>query len=58
MSSGFPKEYGEDIQFRGASTTKSFTAAAILMLRKQNKLNLDDLITDNIPGTNMPYIPA
>ena len=58
VSSGFPKEYGEDIQFRGASTTKSFTAAAILMLRKQNKLNLDDLITDNIPGTNMPYIPA
>ena len=50
VSSGFPKEYGEDIHFRGASTTKSFTAAAILTLRQQNKLNLDDFITDNIPG--------
>lgn len=58
VSSGFPKEYGEAIHFRAASTTKSFTAAAILKLSQQNKLNLDDLITDNIPGTNEPYIPA
>ncbi len=58
VSSGFPKEYGDDIQFRGASTTKSFTAAAILKLRQQNKVNLDDFITGNIPGTNKPYIPA
>ncbi len=58
VSSGFPEEYGANVQFRGASTTKSFTAAAILKLSQQNKLNLDDLITDNIPGTNQPYIPA
>jgi D-alanyl-D-alanine carboxypeptidase len=58
VSSGFPKEYGEAIQFRGASTTKSFTAAAILKLHQDGKLNIDDLITDNIPGTNTPYIPA
>ncbi|MEO5996623.1 MAG: serine hydrolase domain-containing protein [Chitinophagaceae bacterium] len=58
VSSGFPQNYGENIQFRGASTTKSFTAAAILTLQQQNKINLDDLITDNIPGTNQPYIPA
>src|SRR5215212_7742703 len=58
VSSGFPKEYGEDIHFRGASTTKTFTAAAILRLRQQNKLNLDDFITDNIPGKTEPYIPA
>ena len=58
VSSGFPETYGANVQFRGASTTKSFTAAAILKLQKQNKLNLDDLITDNIPGTNQPYIPA
>jgi D-alanyl-D-alanine carboxypeptidase len=58
VSSGFPKEYGDQIQFRGASTTKSFTAAAILKLHQQNKINIDDLITANIPGTNQPYIPA
>ncbi len=58
VSTGFPEAYGENIQFRGASSTKSFTAAAILKLSQQNKLNLDDLITDNIPGTDQPYIPA
>jgi D-alanyl-D-alanine carboxypeptidase len=31
---------------------------AILKLRQQNKINLDDYITDKIPGTNEPYIPA
>jgi CubicO group peptidase (beta-lactamase class C family) len=50
VSSGFPKEYGEAIHFRGASTTKSFTAAGILKLHQDGKLNIDDLITDNIPG--------
>ncbi|MEO5889362.1 MAG: serine hydrolase domain-containing protein [Ferruginibacter sp.] len=58
ISSGFPEAYGSAIQFRGASTTKTFTAAAILKLCQQNKLKLDDLITANIPGTNKPYIPA
>ena len=58
VSSGFPESYGDNIHFRGASTTKTFTMAAILALRQQNKLNLDDLITANIPGTNQPYIPA
>lgn len=58
VSSGFPEAYGADVQFRGASTTKTFTAAAILKLSQKNKLILDDLITNNIPGTNQPYIPA
>jgi D-alanyl-D-alanine carboxypeptidase len=58
VSSGFPKEYGDAIHFRGASTTKSFTAAAILKLYQESKLNIDDVITDTIPGTNEPYIPA
>ncbi|MEO5893679.1 MAG: serine hydrolase domain-containing protein [Ferruginibacter sp.] len=57
-SSGFPETMGEDIHFRGASTTKTFTAASILKLHRQGKLNIDDLITANIPGTNQPYIPA
>lgn len=58
VSSGFPESYGENIHFRGASTTKSFTAAAILKLHQKGKLNIDDLITANIPGTDKPYIPA
>jgi D-alanyl-D-alanine carboxypeptidase len=58
VSSGFPKEYGEAIQFRAASTTKTFTAAAILKLHQQGKLNIDDLITANRPGSTEPYIPA
>lgn len=58
VSSGFPKEMGENIHFRGASTTKTFTAAAILKLQMSGKLNIDDLITANIPGTNEPYVPA
>ena len=57
-SSGFPEEMGENIHFKGASTTKTFTAGAILNLQVKGKLNIDDLITDNIPGTNEPYIPA
>lgn len=57
-SSGFPETMGENIHFRGASTTKTFTAAAILKLHRQGKLNIDDIITANIPGTNEPYIPA
>jgi D-alanyl-D-alanine carboxypeptidase len=57
VSSGFPVSYGDNIQFGAASSTKSFTAAGILKLHQQGKLNIDDLITANIPGTNQPYIP-
>lgn len=58
VSSGFPKEMGENIHFRGASTSKTFTAAAILKLQMMGKLNIDDLITANMPGTTEPYVPA
>lgn len=58
ISSGFPEAYKADVHFRGASTTKSFTAASILKLSQNNKLGLDDLITGNIPGTNQPYVPT
>lgn len=46
-----------DTHFRAASTTKTFTAAAILLLQQQGKLQINDKITGNIPGTNMPYVP-
>src|SRR5690625_3842226 len=57
VSSGFPETYGENIHFRIASNTKTFTAASILKLYQEGKLNIDDFITDLIPGTNEPYVP-
>ena len=38
-----------DTTFRIASCTKSFTIAALLMLRDAEKINLDQLITDFVP---------
>jgi D-alanyl-D-alanine carboxypeptidase len=43
--------------FRIASCTKTFTAAAIMLLHQQGRLDINDIITDNIPGTNTPYVP-
>ena len=57
ISSEFPEEYAENIHFRVASNSKTFTAAAILKLHQENKLNIDDFITDLIPGTDRPYVP-
>jgi D-alanyl-D-alanine carboxypeptidase len=45
------------IHFRGASTTKTFTAASIMLLHQQGKLNIDDKITDLIPGSTESYVP-
>ena len=47
----------ETTHFRGASTTKSYTAAAIMLLHQQGKLDINDLITATIPGSTEPYIP-
>lgn len=47
-----------DIHFRVASNTKTFTAAAIMLLYQRGLLNIDDLITANIPGTSTPYVPT
>ena len=47
----------EDTHFRGASTTKSFTASSIMLLHQQGKLNIEDKITDHIPGSSEPYVP-
>jgi D-alanyl-D-alanine carboxypeptidase len=56
-SYGFKQNFTRQTQIRGASTTKSFTGAAILKLYQEHKLNIDDKITANIPGTNEPYLP-
>ena len=46
-----------DVHFRIASNTKTFTAAAIMLLQQRGLLHIDDLITANIPGTTTPYVP-
>ena len=45
------------IHFRIASNTKTFTAAAIMLLHQRGLLDIDDVITANIPGTTTPYVP-
>ncbi len=41
-----------DSMFRMGSITKQFTAAAIMRLVEQGKINLDDPITTHVPGYN------
>ena len=36
--------------FRGASTTKMFTAAAIMLLDQRGQLKIDDVVTAAMPG--------
>ena len=43
--------------FRGASTTKTFTAAAIMLLDQRGLLKIDDVLTAAMPGRNEPYLP-
>lgn len=47
----------ENSHFRIANNTKIFTAAAIMLLHQQGKLNINDKIIDIIPYKNKPYIP-
>jgi len=56
-SSGIVPSPQESSHLRIASITKTFTAAAIMLLHQQGKLNINDFITGNFPGTNTPYIP-
>ncbi|MEO8665304.1 MAG: serine hydrolase domain-containing protein [Ignavibacteria bacterium] len=42
---------------RVASISKTFTAAAIMLLYQQGKININDIITANMPGTNTTYVP-
>jgi D-alanyl-D-alanine carboxypeptidase len=56
-SSGIVPAPTENSHLRIASITKTFNAAAIMLLHQQGKVNIDDLITGNFPGTNTPYLP-
>lgn len=57
-SSGIDPAVSQYSNLRVASITKTFTAAAIMMLYDQGKLNIDDKITGNFPGTDTPYLPT
>lgn len=46
-----------DTYLRFASNTKNFTATAVLNMKEDGWLNLDDKITDLIPGSTIPYVP-
>lgn len=54
--SGLPDGAGADSHYRIASVSKTFTAAAIMLLDQQGKLRIDDLVTDFIPGTEVSYL--
>lgn len=57
VSSNLEEGASANSRFRAASITKSFTAAAIMLLDQQGKLTIDDTVTEMIPGTSMPYLP-
>lgn len=57
VSTGMGGGMNNMYHFRTASVSKTFTAAAIMLLHQKGFLNIDDTITDNIPGTNNPYLP-
>lgn len=49
---------GPDTRFRIASVTKSFTAAAVVLLRDRGLLRLDDPVTTHVPEWTTPPRPA
>jgi len=56
-ASGELSESNDQIHFRGASTTKTFTAAGILLLHQRGLLNINHYITDPIPNNGESYVP-
>lgn len=57
ISTGMADEGMNNRHFRIASVTKTFTAAGIMLLNQRGLINIDDKITANIPGKDIPYIP-
>lgn len=56
--SHMPSDASKYSLFRAASVTKTFTASAIMLMQERNQLDIDDLITANIPGSKQTYLPA
>lgn len=57
VSSGIFPEPTPNSHIRVASITKTFTAAAIMLLHQEGKINIQDFITGFMPGTNTLYVP-
>jgi len=57
VSAGMGSNITDQIHFRAASNTKTFTATAILLLHQIGKIDINHKLTDIIPGTNQPYLP-
>ena len=55
--SGMNEGFTDNYHFRAQSTTKTFTAAAVILLHQEGKLDISHLITDTIPGKKKCYIP-
>jgi D-alanyl-D-alanine carboxypeptidase len=55
-TAGLPAGADENWHYRIASVSKTFTAASIMLLDQQGKLNIDDVLAANIPGTSVPYL--
>ena len=53
---GLPDGADETWHYRIASVSKTFTAASIMLLDQQGKLDIEDVLTDMIPGTDVPYL--
>ena len=47
-----------DTYFRFASNTKNFTSTAMLNMQEDGWVNINDKITDTMPGTNITYVPT
>ncbi len=47
-----------DTYFRFASNTKNFTSTAMLNMQEDGWVNIDDKITDTMPGMDIPYVPS
>jgi D-alanyl-D-alanine carboxypeptidase len=56
-ANNFENTVDAGFHFRAASNTKTFTAAAVLLLHQQGKLNIDHVLTDTIPGIDQLYLP-
>jgi D-alanyl-D-alanine carboxypeptidase len=46
-----------DTYFRFASNTKNFTSTAMLYMNQNGWVDINDKITDTMPGMDMPYVP-
>lgn len=56
-SSGMDSAVNQNTRFRIASNTKTFTAAAIMLLHQKGNLDIDHKITSLIPDKKIPYVP-